>query len=107
MTLYSLIWDNEPHKHAAKMKIPQISLCPITIQMNPQFIRKQWYRSTGAEKKNCRQSVKLCEPLSRNRHPNMTQNEDVYAICCRPEVAGDVIFGGNVKALDGYAVLNF
>ena len=33
----------------------------------------------------------LLEPLSRNRDPNLTQNEHVYAICCRVEVAGDVI----------------
>ena len=38
---------------------------------------------------------------------NMTQNEDVYAICCRPEVAGDVISGENVRTIEGYAVLNF
>ena len=31
----------------------------------------------------------------------------VYAICYRPEVAGDVISGETVKAIDGYAVLNF
>ena len=29
------------------------------------------------------------EWLSTNRNPNMTQNEHVYAIFCRPEVAGD------------------
>ena len=28
-------------------------------------------------------------------------------ICCRPEVAGDVISGKNVKTVEGYAVLNF
>ena len=39
------------------------------------------------------------KPLSRNGHPNMTQNEDVYAICCQREVAGDVISGGNVKTI--------
>ena len=31
----------------------------------------------------------------------------VYAICYRPEVAGDVISGETVKTIDGYAVLNF
>ena len=36
----------------------------------------------------------------------MTQNEDVYAICCRPEVAFDVISGANVKTSERYAVLN-
>ena len=37
----------------------------------------------------------------------MTQNEDVYAIRCRPEVAGDIISGGNAKTIEGYPVLNF
>ena len=37
----------------------------------------------------------------------MTQNEHVYAICCRVEVAGDVISGANVKTIDGYEELNF
>ena len=46
-------------------------------------------------------------PLSRNRDPNMTQNEHVYAIYSRPEEVGDVISGGNVDAVEGYASLNF
>ena len=33
--------------------------------------------------------------------------EHVYAICCRPEAAGDVISGGNAKTSEGYAALNF
>ena len=37
----------------------------------------------------------------------MTQNEHVYAICCRPEVVCDVTSDGNVKTLEGYAMLNF
>ena len=37
----------------------------------------------------------------------MAQNEDVYVICCWPEVASDVISGGDVKTIEGYAVLNF
>ena len=37
----------------------------------------------------------------------MTQNERVYAICCRPEVAGDVVSGENVNTNERYAVLNF
>ena len=37
----------------------------------------------------------------------MTQNEHVYATCCRPEVAGDVISGQNVKTIECYVVLNF
>ena len=37
----------------------------------------------------------------------MTQNEQVYAICCLPEAAGDGISSENVKTIQGYAVLNF
>ena len=37
----------------------------------------------------------------------MTQDEHVYAICCLPEVDGDVISCENVKTIEGYAVLNF
>ena len=37
----------------------------------------------------------------------MTQNEHVYEICYRTEVAGDVISGGVVKTIEGYALLNF
>ena len=46
------------------------------------------------------------EPLSRNSDPNMTENGHIYAICCRAEVAGDVLSGENVKTVDGYAMLN-
>ena len=35
------------------------------------------------------------------------QIEHVYAICCRPEVACDVISGENVKTFEGYVALNF
>ena len=37
----------------------------------------------------------------------MTQNEHVYAICCRPKVVGDIISGENVRTLDCYPLLNF
>ena len=37
----------------------------------------------------------------------MTQNEHIYAMFCRPEAAGDVISGGNVRTIEGYVVLNF
>ena len=47
------------------------------------------------------------KPLSRNRDPNLTQNEYVYEIWCRKEVAGDVISGWNIKTAEGYSVLNF
>ena len=33
------------------------------------------------------------EPLARNRDPNVTKNEHVYAICSQPEVVVDVISG--------------
>ena len=49
---------------------------------------------------------KTVEALSRNHRLNITQNEHVYAIWCRPEVAGDVISGANVKTIEGSAVLN-
>ena len=51
--------------------------------------------------------MKSIEPLTRNRDLNMTQNEHVYAICCRPEEGGDVILGQHVKTLEGYIVVNF
>ena len=37
----------------------------------------------------------------------MAQIERVYAICCRPEVAGDVVSSEIVNTIEGYAVLNF
>ena len=37
----------------------------------------------------------------------MAQNEHIYAIFCRPKLAGDVISGGNVKTIEGYVMLNF
>ena len=37
----------------------------------------------------------------------MTQNEHVYTICYRPEIAGDFISSENVKTIKGYAMLNF
>ena len=43
----------------------------------------------------------------RNRNPNMTQNEHIYAICCRPEVVGDVFSGENVNTAEGYVLLYF
>ena len=47
-----------------------------------------------------RRFSELVEPLSRNRDPNTTQNEHVYAICCRPEAAGDANSGANVKTIE-------
>ena len=37
----------------------------------------------------------------------MAKNEHVCAICCRPEVAGNVVSGENVKTDEVYAELNF
>ena len=37
----------------------------------------------------------------------MTQNEHDYAICCRPEVAGNVIASENAKTVEVYVALNF
>ena len=36
----------------------------------------------------------------------MTQNEHVYAICCRLEVDDDVISSRNIKTIQGYVVAN-
>ena len=49
----------------------------------------------------------MIELLSKNSDPNMTHNENAYAICCRPEVAGGDISGENIKTLKGYALFNF
>ena len=43
--------------------------------------------------------------LSRNRNPNTTQNEDVYAISCRPQVPGAVTSGQNVNTAESYDVV--
>ena len=37
----------------------------------------------------------------------MAQNERVYAIFCRTEIAGGVIYGENVKTIEGYRAVNF
>ena len=37
----------------------------------------------------------------------MTKNENVYMLCCRPEVDGDVISCCNVKTIEGCVVVNF
>ena len=41
--------------------------------------------------------------IAKRTQPKM----NVYAICCWPEVASDVVSGGNVKTTKGYALLNF
>ena len=43
----------------------------------------------------------------RNRDTNKTEDEYVCAICCRPEVAGDVISGENLQTTECYRVKNF
>ena len=37
----------------------------------------------------------------------MTQVEHLYATWFQPEVADDVLSGGNVNTIEGYAVLHF
>ena len=49
----------------------------------------------------------LVEPLWRHCDQNLTKNEHVCAIYCRPEVAGDVVSGENVQITECYAVLHF
>ena len=56
---------------------------------------------------NSFQNCKLVQNRLKRYRQIPTQNEHVYAICCRPEIADDVISGENVKTVDGYAVLNF
>ena len=41
---------------------------------------------------------KSSESISRNRDLNITQNEHVYAICCRPKKDDDIISGQNVDS---------
>ena len=36
-----------------------------------------------------------------------TQNEQIYAIYCRPEIAGDVIAGENLNTMERYVALKF
>ena len=55
---------------------------------------------------NCKLFSESVEPLLRNRDSNMTQNEHGYAICCRPEIAGEVVSRENVKTLEDYVVLH-
>ena len=44
-----------------------------------------------------------CREIVTRTWPKM----NTFRICCRPEVAGDVISGGNVKTIKGDAGLNF
>ena len=78
-------------------------------KMSNRFKKGKWSPwITVSKTVNLLESV---EPLMRNRDLDMTsQNEYVYTICCRLEVAGDIISGENVKTVvgyAGYAVLNF
>ena len=47
------------------------------------------------------------EPLSTHRDPKLTYNENLYAICSRAKVSGDVLSGENAKSSEDYATLNF
>ena len=79
---------------------------------------RRWYGFRGAKEQKCiigykpkkketlelpfpklQTVVKSIEALSRNRDPNMTQNEHVHAICCRLEVDDDVTSGGNIESV--------
>ena len=37
----------------------------------------------------------------------MTQDQHVYAICCRLEVADDVVSSQNEKTIEGYLVVDY
>ena len=42
-----------------------------------------------------------------NRYPEIvTPNKHIYALCCRPEVAGVLISGENVQTIECFAVLH-
>ena len=72
------------------------------------WLTKEKMKSLNHSFQNLKTYSESVEPLLKIFDSNMTQNEHVYAICCRPEVTGDVIFSSaNVKTLNGYAVLNF
>ena len=45
-------------------------------------------------------------PLSKIRNPDMTKNEHLCPICCRPEVGDGVISGENVTTLESYGLVN-
>ena len=45
------------------------------------------------------------EPLSRNRDPNTTQNQHFYAMCGRPERAGDIISSQVVNTAERYVIV--
>ena len=52
-------------------------------------------------------SSKLTELLSRNRDSNTIPIEHVYAICCRPEAADDVISGEDVDTVPELRLCTF
>ena len=55
--------------------------------------------------------LKICELMASAVFKKIeiltTQNEHVYAICCRLAVDCDVISGQNLKTVEGYVVVNF
>ena len=63
-------------------------------QMSNRLRKRKWSPwITVSKTLNFWESV---EPLSTNPRPNMTENELVYAICCRPEAAGDTSFAAKI-----------
>ena len=51
---------------------------------------------------------KSVQALSRNRNPNMSQNQHIYAINCgRPEVTVDAISSQTANTVPTYIVVNF
>ena len=54
-------------------------------------------KSTNHSFQNCKL---LKNRLNRYRDPNITKLDHVYAICCRPEVAGGIISGEKVNTTE-------
>ena len=48
---------------------------------------------------------KSIELLSRSHDPNMTKNEHVYGIRCRPELDCGLMSNQNVNTIEGYVTL--
>ena len=71
------------------------------------FVGMDVHVTLGDSRANGSRVIRKADFISSSGHLNMTKNEHVYAICCRMEVAGDVISSENVRTIDGYAVLNF
>ena len=48
-----------------------------------------------------------CREIATRTRRKMKKNEQVNAICCRPEIAGDDLSCDGIETIEGYAALNF